>query len=130
LEGGWGGVRQKRRFNPWPRVVLTPCGGHAGVHRCRFEECNTGYADDTGAWQVGDLLEDVKSALEVVAARFAAYTRGNGLALTAAKTQLMYNNTSKRVADFTVNVDGKVIIPSTSLELLGVKYDQQLSTKP
>jgi hypothetical protein len=94
------------------------------------EECNTGYADDTGAWQVGDSLEEVRSALEVVAARFAAYTKGNGLALNAAKTQLMYNNTSKRVADFTVNVDGKVIIPSTSLELLGVRYDQQLSTKP
>jgi hypothetical protein len=42
----------------------------------------------------------------------------------------MHNNTSKRVVDFTVNVDGKVIIPSTSLELLGVRYDQQLSTKP
>jgi hypothetical protein len=87
------------------------------------EECNTGYADNTGAWQVGDLLEDIRSALEVVAARFAADTKGNGLALNAAKTQLMYNTASKRVADFTVVMDGKVIIPLTSLELLGVGYD-------
>jgi hypothetical protein len=94
------------------------------------EECNTGYADDTGARQVGDSLEDVRSALEVVAARFAAYTKGNGLALNAVKTQLMYITASKRVADFTVVVDGKVIIPSTSLELLGVRYDQQLLPKP
>jgi hypothetical protein len=76
------------------------------------------------------LLEDVRFALEVVAARFAAYTKGNSLALNAAKTHLMYNTASKRVADFTVVVDGKVIIPLTSLELLGVRYDQQLSPKP
>jgi hypothetical protein len=96
---------------------------------CVGEECNTGYANDTGAWQVGDSLEDIRSALELVAVRFAAYTKRNGLALNAAKTQLMYNTTSKRVVDFTVVMNGKVTIPSTSLQLLGVRYDQQLSPK-
>jgi hypothetical protein len=91
------------------------------------EECNTGYADDTGAWQVGDSLEYVRSSLQKVAYRFAAYTKGNGLSLNAAKTQLLYN---KRGSEYTVVVDGSVITPSSSLELLGVRYDQQLTNRP
>jgi hypothetical protein len=92
------------------------------------EECNTGYADDTVAWQVGDNLESVRSSLQKVANRFAEYTKGNGLSQNAAKTQLMYN--SKRGNEYMVAVDGAVIDPASSLELLGVRYDQQLTPKP
>jgi hypothetical protein len=34
------------------------------------------------------------------------------------------------VADTTVEVDGSVIYPSGVIELLGVKYDRELSTAP
>jgi hypothetical protein len=55
------------------------------------KEYNTGYADNTKAWQVGDTLENVAASLQRVADRFAAYTKGNGPSLNAAKTQLMFN---------------------------------------
>jgi hypothetical protein len=91
------------------------------------KECNTGYADDTGAWQVGNNLEDVRASLQRVADCFAAYTKGNGLSLNAAKTQLMYNR--KRADEYNVVLDGAVINPSSSLELLGVRYNRLLTPK-
>jgi hypothetical protein len=53
---------------------------------------------------------------------------GNSLLLNAAKTHLMYN--SKKAEEYTVVVDGAVIVPASSLELLGVRYDQQLTPRP
>jgi hypothetical protein len=91
------------------------------------EEYNTGYANNTGAWQVGYTLEDVAASLQRIADRFSAYTKGNGLSLNAAKTQLMFN---KKADGCTVVVDGAVINPASSLELLGVRYDQHLTTRP
>jgi hypothetical protein len=91
------------------------------------EEYNTWYADDTSPWQVGDNLESVRSSLQKVADPF-AYTKGNGILLNAAKTQLMYN--SKKADEYTVIVDGAVIVPASSLELLGVRYDQQFTLRP
>jgi hypothetical protein len=58
----------------------------------------------------------------------AEYTKGNGLLLNAAKTQLMYN--SKKADEYTVVVDGTLIVPASSLKLLGVRYDQQLPPGP
>jgi hypothetical protein len=92
------------------------------------EEYNTWYADDTSPWQVGDNLESVRSSLQKVADPFAEYTKGNGILLNAAKTQLMYN--SKKADEYTVIVDGAVIVPASSLELLGVRYDQQFTLRP
>jgi hypothetical protein len=91
------------------------------------EEYNTGYANNTGAWQVGYTLEDVAASLQRIADRFSAYTKGNGLSLNAAKTQLMFN---KKADGCRVVVDGAVINPASSLELLGVRYDQHLTTRP
>jgi hypothetical protein len=92
------------------------------------EDYNTGYADDTGAWQVSNNLEAVRYSLKKFADCFAEYTKGNGISLNAAKTQLMYN--SKKAEEYTVVLIGAVIVPASSLELLGVRYDQQLTPKP
>jgi hypothetical protein len=92
------------------------------------KDYNTGYADDTGIWQVGDNLETIRYSLQKVANRFGEYTKGNGLLLNAAKTQLMYN--SKKADEYTVVVDGTLIVPASSLKLLGVRYNQQLTPRP
>jgi hypothetical protein len=81
------------------------------------EDYNTGYADDTGAWQVGDNLEAVRYSLQKVADLFAEYTKGNDLSLNAAKTQLMYN--SKKADKYNVVVDGAVILLAQALSYWG-----------
>jgi hypothetical protein len=53
------------------------------------EESNSGYADDTGVWATGSSVSEVMKKLQTLADRFTAYTKGNGLALNAAKTQLL-----------------------------------------
>jgi hypothetical protein len=58
------------------------------------EESNSGYADDTGVWATGSSVSEVMGKLQTLADRLTAYTKGNGLALNAAKTQLLIAKTS------------------------------------
>jgi hypothetical protein len=90
------------------------------------KDSNSGYADDTGACQSGDTLEEVEAALQVLADQFTAYTKGNGLALNASKTQLMVN---KKAGNFSIVEDGAVIRPTDSLELLGVRFNDKFTTR-
>jgi hypothetical protein len=53
-----------------------------------------------------------------------------GLSMNAGKTQLLFLSRAGNVADTTVEVDGSIISPSDVIELLGVKYDRRLSTRP
>jgi hypothetical protein len=91
------------------------------------EESNSGYADDTGVWAIGRSTAEVQESLQVLADRFTAYTKGNGLALNAAKTQLLINGTKDSIE---VIVDGVMVKPADTLELLGVKFNQSLTTCP
>jgi hypothetical protein len=91
---------------------------------------NAMYADDLNVWASGKTRAEVAKKLEKLAAKFAAFTKGNGLTLNAAKTQLMYSAEAGNSAGGNVFVNGVKIVPSDSIELLGVRYDRRLMTKP
>jgi hypothetical protein len=67
--------------------------------------------------------------LQTLADWFTAYTKENGLALNAAKTQLLIAG-NKSTAGLEIIIDGCDIKPSDTLELLGVKFDRSLNTHP
>jgi hypothetical protein len=93
------------------------------------EESNSGYADDTGIWATRSSVSEVMGKLQTLADRFTAYTEENGLALNAAKTQLSIAG-NKSTASLEIIIDGCVVKPSDTLELLGVKFDWSLTTHP
>jgi hypothetical protein len=53
-----------------------------------------------------------------------------GLSMNAGKTQLLFSSRAGNVADTTVEVGGSIIYTSDVIELLGVKYDRRLLTRP
>jgi hypothetical protein len=89
----------------------------------------SGYADDTCIWASGSNLEDVKRTLETRAAQFTKYVASCSLVLTASKTQLLISG-KRPPFDFTVTVNRANVSPTTELELLAVKIDQNLSFRP
>jgi hypothetical protein len=94
------------------------------------EDENVVYADDSNIWQTGSTGEEVARKLAEKAALFVEYTRRMRLSMNAGKTQLLFSSRAGNVADTTVEVDGSIIYPSDIIELLGVKYDRRLSTRP
>jgi hypothetical protein len=96
------------------------------------EKGNWGNADDTGVWIVHDDPAVVEMELQVLADMFSAFTKGNGLLLIGAKTQLLLSsNVKKQVADsFEILMDGNIVKPADNLELLGVKFDRQFTVRP
>jgi hypothetical protein len=96
------------------------------------EEGNSGYADDTGVWVVHNDPAVVEMELQVLADNFLAFTKGKGLLLNGAKTQLLLSsNLKKQVAiSFEILVDGNIVKPADNLELLGVKFDRQFTVRP
>jgi hypothetical protein len=91
---------------------------------------NVTYADDSNAWAACKTLGDVKACLQTAADRFVHWAKGNGLAVNAAKTQLMVSSNGGACDGFTVNVDGKDIEATDRFNLLGVAYNRQFSTAP
>jgi hypothetical protein len=89
----------------------------------------TAYADDTAVWASANNLHDLKMTLEARADAFYKYVTSCGLVMNAAKTQLLVSGTHTP-ADFTVMVNNNNVSPSNELELLGVRFDTNLSTKP
>jgi hypothetical protein len=53
-----------------------------------------------------------------------------GLSMNASKTQLLFSSRAGNVTETPVEVDGSVIHPVDTIELLGVRYDRKLSTTP
>jgi hypothetical protein len=88
----------------------------------------TGYADDTCVWSWSSNLESLIADLEAKADRFADYVASCGLILNADKTQLLL--AGKKDPNFTVMVNGSRVTPGDNLELLGVKFACDLSTRP
>jgi hypothetical protein len=91
---------------------------------------NGSYADDSHAHEVGATLVEALNALTCKANRFACWAKGNGLALNGGKTQLLIVGGGREAAESTITVDGKVVNPSVTLELLGARVDRQLSFRP
>lgn len=88
---------------------------------------NVIYADDIDTWQSGRTMGEVADKLTRMAERVVSYARGNGLALNAAKTQLMYSGGGEGLP---VMVDGVKIQPGKTIELLGATFDRKLTTAP
>ena len=83
---------------------------------------------DSAIWAIGDSVEEVIRLLTERSALFVQYTKGNGLALNASKTQLLLSKNAGNVGRVVVKVDGLDIAPSDSLVLLGVRFDRKFST--
>jgi hypothetical protein len=50
--------------------------------------------------------------------------------MNASKTQLLFLANGGNTADVVVMVDGNIIKPNVTIELLGVKYDRKPTTAP
>jgi hypothetical protein len=121
------GVRQGSLLGPVLFIIhVADMQDFVGVD----ENGNVVYADDSNLWEMADTWEAVKSGLELKAAKFAHWAKGNGLAMNAAKTQLLVTSNAGASAGLTVVVEGSNINCSKTLELLGVTYDRKLSTAP
>ena len=90
---------------------------------------NSAYADDTAIWASGTTAAEVKAKLEMRASLFSRFAAANGLVMNADKTQLLVCGV-KDVDSFVVKVDNASIRPDKVFELLGVRFDTNLSTAP
>jgi hypothetical protein len=63
-------------------------------------------------------------------ALFVKYTRKMGLSMNASKTQLLFSSRAGNLTETPVELDGSVIHPVDTIELLGARYDRKLSTAP
>jgi hypothetical protein len=135
------GVRQKRFSGPCctccagSRLALglsTAVGNNNGGGNVVAGD--TGYADDTRTWAIGDSLAEVMTELHHLAEAFSFFTRNNGLALNGGKTQLLIGDShlvrKEDLAKLEIVVDGAVVRPSDTLELLGVSFDRKLTVRP
>jgi hypothetical protein len=119
------GVRQGSILGPILFIILTSgMASFVGVE----EDENIVYADDSNVWQTGSRKEDVARKLTEKAALFVEYTGKMGLSMNASKTQLLFSSRAGNVTETPVEVDGSVIYPVDTIELLGVRYNRKLST--
>jgi hypothetical protein len=122
------GVRQGSLLGPLLFLVLV-----SDMPRYVGDMALTSYADDTCLWASAPSIDALKLALEDRAARFADYVAGCGLVLNGAKTQFLLPSsrlTRQVDSNFTVTVNGSQVRPANQLELLGITYDRDLSTRP
>lgn len=122
------GVRQGSLIGPLAYLCIV-----ADLPACLhiWDKDNSSYADDFCTWVIADNLSSLKLALDERADTFAKFTAANGLVMNAAKTQLMVAGARpKDLAGFAVAVDGVDVKPSPELELLGVRFDDSLTTDP
>jgi hypothetical protein len=59
-------------------------------------DCVVVYADDTTMWAISSSVAEAVNTLTDLAAHFVEYTKANGLALNAAKTQLLFSTAAAR----------------------------------
>jgi hypothetical protein len=88
------------------------------------------YADNSNLWQSASTWDDVRAALEDKAAKFAVWAKWNGLAMNAAKTQLLVSANAGPAGGLSVCVGENNIVCSNTLELLGVRYERKMSAVP
>jgi hypothetical protein len=77
----------------------------------------------------GDTIKEVFDTLTERAALVVQYRKGNELLLNASKTQLMVSRRAGNVDELSVLVDGTLVRPKSTLELLGVTFERSFSFK-
>ncbi len=88
------------------------------------------YADDICVWSSGNSVVDVKKDLELIATSVCQFTADNYLSLSAEKTQIMWSGLPAGDCGPDVDIGGVLVKPTSSIELLGVKFDKNLSSTP
>ncbi len=88
------------------------------------------YADDLCAWSMGDSADTVKRDLAMIADRVSRYTAANYLSLSAEKTQILWSGLPQGIEGPKIDIDGMSVTPSPFIELLGVRFDKNLTPAP
>ncbi len=88
------------------------------------------YADDLCAWVSGTSIESVKSDLTVIAKQVSEFTKRNYLSLSAEKTQVLWSGLPRCTNDPAVDVCGSVVEPAMTIDILGAKFDRNLTSSP
>jgi hypothetical protein len=83
------------------------------------------YADDSYVTVIGDNVAKAVAQLNVKAALFADWAKGNWLALNGGKSQFTMSSNAGNLDSVTVIVDGKEVAATPELELLGTVVDRQ-----
>ncbi len=69
----------------------------------------------------------MESDLSEIATNISVYATANYLSLSAEKTQVLWSGLPQGTIGPAVNIDGVLVDPSPSIEILGVKFDKNLS---
>ncbi len=91
---------------------------------------SSGYADDCVAWTTANSAELVRSNLESISEAITKYMSSNFLVLNNDKTQVLMVGESKENASLPLLVGDMLLNPSSSVDLLGVTFNGQLSPTP
>jgi hypothetical protein len=94
----------------------------------RETDGDSGYTNDKAVWVVAEDLEEAHRELQRLVNVMVNYTKVNGLALNGAKTQVMVGGKAKDV--FTINVNGREVKPSNTLDLLGITFNRIFTVRP
>ncbi len=84
------------------------------------------YADDICVWSYGDSLQTVSADLTKIADSVSCFAAANYLCLNAEKTQVLWSGLPRHTCGPNINVNGVMVKPSSSIELLGVTFDKTL----
>ena len=88
-----------------------------------------GYADDVALWASAKNPKEVLALLTKHAENFTRFALERGLVLNAGKTQLMWAG-DKNFEKTPVPVNGILVAPGRTIEILGVRVDNKLSFSP
>ena len=87
-----------------------------------------GYADDVLMWVEGTTVDAVKSALEKKATAVSHYMVTHFLSLNPDKTQILWIGSGSDTPN--VVIGDATVIPSDTIEVLGLKFNKSLKTNP
>ncbi len=109
-----------------PSEVLSLSLAPAGAATGEIEVGFSAYADDALCWVAARDQEVLGKTLEELSAVMVSYASKNYLALNEQKTQVLWSPHK----GFPIKVGSSLVPPSSTLDILGVTFDKQLSPNP
>ena len=88
------------------------------------------YADDSSTWSCNGPLETLRRDLEQSSSKLVTLSSELKLSLNPQKTQLMWVGGSPTTEGPNIKIDGAVVEPTNTIEILGLKLDNKLSPAP